>query len=114
MKKVKILSVIIAVILMFGVFSVCSFAEENQSINYNVSVNVNGVSYYGGEVEIAIGEAFNIAIFDLNVNGMPIEADKISYKWEKSCPAPNNMPGLMFEEIVGADEAVYNVSSYIV
>lgn len=112
MKKLKILSVMIAVILMFGAFSICSFAEENQSINYNVSVNVNGELHYGGEIEIAIGEAFDITIFDVNVNGQPIETEKISYKWEKSCPAPDDMPGLMFKEIAGADEGVYNVSSY--
>lgn len=112
MKKVKILTIIIAVILMLGAFPIYSFAEENQSINYNVSVNVNGELHYGGEIEIAIGEAFDIAIFDVNVNGQPIETEKISYKWEKSCPAPDDMPGLMFEEIAGADEGVYNVSSY--
>ena len=36
MKKVKILTIIIAVILMFGAFPIYSFAEENQSINYKV------------------------------------------------------------------------------
>lgn len=112
MKKVKILSLIIAVVLMLGAFSVCSFAEqENQSINYNVSVYPDSGAY-GGEFQFAIGEAFDITIFDVNVNGEPVETDKISYKWEKSCPAPNGMPGLMFEDIDGATESVYSVSSY--
>lgn len=112
MKITKILSIIIAMVLMSGAFSICSFAEENQSINYNVSVNVNGELHYGGEIEIAKGEAFDITIFDVNVNGLPIETDKISYKWEKSSPALGDMPGLMFEEIASADEGVYSVSSY--
>ena len=83
MKKVKILTIIIAVILMFGAFPIYSFAEENQSINYNVSVNVNGELHYGGEIEIAIGEAFDIAIFEYNEDNVNVGATLVTDEVEE-------------------------------
>ncbi len=108
MKMTKILSIVIAIVLMLGAFSVCTCAEENQSIDYLLTVN--GETHYGGEIEIALGKTLEIQIADVTVNGQSIAQGEISYKWEKSCPAPEGIPGLMFEEIDGANESIYNVA----
>lgn len=108
MKIIKILSLLIAIILMLVAFSVCTNAEENQSINYLLTVN--GENHHGGEIEIELGKVLEIQITDVTVNGQSIAQGEISYKWEKSCPAPEGIPGLMFEEIDGANESIYNVA----
>ncbi len=96
---------------MLGAFSICSFAQqENQSINYNFTVD--GENHFGGEIELKQGASVDFEIIDITVNGQPVEPSKISYKWEKSCPAPAGMPGLIFEEIDGANESSYSISSY--
>lgn len=110
MKITKILSIVIAIVLMLGVASVCANAEENQSIDYDLIVNSE--DYYYNEVFIKLNEALEIRISNVTVNGEPIDQSKVSYKWEKSSPAPSGVPGLIFTEIDGANESVYSASSY--
>lgn len=110
MKITKILSVIIAIVLIFGAFSIFTSAEENQAIEYGLTVNGEGYGY--GEALIKLNEALEIEISDVMVNGEPIDQSKISYEWEKSCPAPSGMPGLIFEKIDGANESIFSASAY--
>ena len=106
MKITKILSLVIAIVLILGAFSVCAVAEENQSVDFDLTVN--GEYYLYGEALVKINETLEIQVAEVFLDGETVDQTKISYKWEKSCPLPNGMPGLGFEEIAGADQSIYS------
>jgi hypothetical protein len=110
MKIKKILSIVMVVALMFGAFSVCSYAEENQFIEYRLTVN--GENYGYSAVLMELDEALEIEIADVQVNGEPVDQSKISYKWEKSSPAPEGRPGLIFVELDGENQCAYTTAAY--
>ncbi|MBO5321884.1 MAG: hypothetical protein J6B22_04690 [Clostridia bacterium] len=108
MKITKILSLVIAIVLILGAFSLCASAEENQSVDFDLTVN--GEYYLYGEFFVKMNEALEIQVADVFVDGETVDQTKISYKWEKSCPPPNGMPGLAYEEIADANESIYSTT----
>lgn len=108
MKITKILSLVIAIVLILGAFSVCAVAEENQSVDFDLTVN--GEYYLCGEALVKINETLEIQVADVFLDGETVDQSKVSYKWEKSCPLPNGMPGLAYEEIADANESVYSTT----
>lgn len=108
MKITKILSLVIAIVLGLGALSVCAVAEENQSVDFDLTVN--GEYYLYGEALVKINETLEIQVAEVFLDGETVDQTKVSYKWEKSCPLPNGMPGFRFEEIVGADQSRYSTT----
>ena len=108
MKITKILSLVIAIVLGLGALSVCAVAEENQSVDFDLTVN--GEYYLYGEALVKINETLEIQVAEVFLDGETVDQTKISYKWEKSCPLPNGMPGFRFEEIAGADQSRYSTT----
>lgn len=108
MKITKILSLVIAIVLILGAFSVCAVAEENQSVDFDLTVN--GEYYLYGEAFVKMNETLEIQVAEVFLDGETVDQSKVSYQWEKSCPLPNGMPGFGFEEIVGADQSIYSTT----
>ena len=108
MKIKKLLSIVIAIVLMLGTISVCAVAPENQSIGYDIFVNGNFYSY--SEVAVKLNEALELKVENVTLDGESVDQSEVSYGWEKSCPLPEGMSGIGFEEIAGANENIYSTT----